>query len=61
MFTPPLSPAEVDYIRVSLDRCSVDEMSSELGRAKATVKRKVDEIKANKRIRRLSEHATNSV
>ena len=61
MFTPPLSPAEVDYIRVSLDRCSVDEMSSELGRAKSTVKRKVDEIKANKRIRRLPEHATNSV
>ena len=46
MFTPSLSPAEVDYIRVSLDRCSVDEMSSELGRAKSTVKRKVDEIKA---------------
>jgi len=61
MFTPPLSPAEVDYIRVSLDRCSVDGMASELGRAKATVKRKVDEIRANKRIRRLSEHATNSV
>nr|QBN22527.1 hypothetical protein [uncultured archaeon] len=53
MFTPPLSPAEVDYIRVSLDRCSVDEMSSELGRAKSTIKRKVREIRENDRIRRM--------
>jgi len=51
MFTPPLSPAEVDYIRVSLDRCSVDGMASELGRAKSTIKKKVREIRESKRIR----------
>jgi len=53
MFTPPLSPAEVNYIKVSLNHRSVDEMSSELGRAKSTIKKKVREIRESERIRNM--------
>lgn len=57
MFTPNLSPPEVNHIRSSLDRCSEEGIASELGRAKETVKRKINEIRENERIRKLSNHA----
>ncbi len=57
MFTPKLSSSEINYIRVSLGRLSTEDISSEIGRAKSTVRGKVNEIKANERVQSLSEYA----
>lgn len=48
--------AEINHIRVSLDRCSAQELADELGMAKESVKKKIQEIKADQRLAKLSQY-----
>ncbi|KXB07401.1 hypothetical protein AKJ54_00285 [candidate division MSBL1 archaeon SCGC-AAA382K21] len=47
---------EINHIKVSLDRCDAQQLSNELGRAKENVEQKIEEIKANQRLSRLSQY-----
>lgn len=48
-----LSKEEINHIRVSAGRCSVQGLANELGRAKETVEQKLQEIEANRRVRKM--------
>ncbi|KXB04818.1 hypothetical protein AKJ49_01660 [candidate division MSBL1 archaeon SCGC-AAA382A03] len=53
-----LKPYEVNHIRTSLDRCSVQGLADELGRAKITVEMKIREIRESQRIERICQYAS---
>jgi IS30 family transposase len=52
-WTPNLTMEEINHIRYSLNRCSIEELADELGRAKRTIESKVNEIRESERIRKI--------
>lgn len=52
------TPYEVNHIKTSLSRCSVQGLADELGRSKKAVKGKIGEIRAKETIKNISRYAS---
>ncbi|KXA93684.1 hypothetical protein AKJ38_03640 [candidate division MSBL1 archaeon SCGC-AAA259I14] len=57
MYTPNLTPSEINHIKTSLERCDPQGLANELGRAKVTVKSKIRELQESKRIEKMCQYA----
>lgn len=51
-----LSKSDINHIKVSLGRCNAQQLANELGAAKESVERKIQEIEAKERLAKLSEY-----
>lgn len=54
---PKLNEYEVNHIKTSLSRCTAQGLADELGTAKETVDRKIQELRESERIANICQYA----